>query len=231
MELYGGDASHIDLADEAQVAALKAASADLGLRIHSIHAPWGESADLAALDESERQAAISIHLVTIHAAAELGAQLIVLHPGPDLAEGGDLAAHLAASRRSLLELIEAAVGTDPQLVGYCLDTGHAFMSGLDCAQMARSFGQRLISIHLHDNHGDGDYHLLPGLGDIPWPPFFEALAEIGYTDPITIEARPPENMQLTEALAHVQRLLASVTASASGDIPSRPDQALASPSQ
>ncbi len=240
VELWGGDAQHVDLADEAQVAALREVSARLDVNICSIHAPFGDGADLAALDEGQRQSAVAAHQVVVRAAALLGVRHIVIHASSRLPENADVAAHTAAARHSIHRLAEDAalagvklavenlppgyIGrTADQLAqlvddipadvaGYCLDTGHAHVCGLDCAQMACAMGQRLVSIHWHDNHGQSDEHLLPGFGDIPWPPLFNALAQINCPRPLplTVEARPPAEMTLSEALAHVQQLLASL---------------------
>jgi len=64
-------------------------------------------------------------------------------------------------------------------VGFCLDTGHANLaeaipetslapakSGIE--QAFEAFGDRLVEMHLHDNHGSRDEHLWPGDGDIDW---------------------------------------------------------------
>lgn len=68
-------------------------------------------------------------------------------------------------------------------VGFCLDMGHAQLAELGeeaKAVGAKSvierafdvFGDRLVELHLHDNHGPfagtGDEHLWPGAGTIDW---------------------------------------------------------------
>ena len=90
----------------------------------------------------------------------------------------------------LLENLSNEVATPENLVeivrvghfanmGFCLDMGHANLaepipetrqaplkSGIERAFEA--FGDRLVEMHLHDNHGDRDEHLWPGDGDIDW---------------------------------------------------------------
>jgi sugar phosphate isomerase/epimerase len=49
----------------------------------------------------------------------------------------------------------------------CFDTGHAHLTG----GVQAAFGtlrERIATIHLHDNHGEKDEHLLPFDGDIDW---------------------------------------------------------------
>ena len=42
-------------------------------------------------------------------------------------------------------------------------------------------------LHLQDNRGSKDDHLLPGMGVLPWDSILEALAEIGYDGDFTLE--------------------------------------------
>jgi sugar phosphate isomerase/epimerase len=75
-------------------------------------------------------------------------------------------------------------------VGVCLDLGHAHLT-VGIAEAISVLGNRIVSIHVHDNHGMKDEHLWPGDGTIDWkdtatrvnalktPP--AAVMEIGYT--------------------------------------------------
>ena len=47
--------------------------------------------------------------------------------------------------------------------------------------MIRILGKDVSLLHLHDNSGNWDDHLLPGMGNIKWPKVFDALDEIGYS--------------------------------------------------
>lgn len=68
---------------------------------------------------------------------------------------------------------------------FCFDSGHT-----NCAtqfgyikpeEFVRYFGNRIKMLHLHDNDGIRDQHLVPRQGGtIDWPAVFEALDEIGY---------------------------------------------------
>lgn len=61
-------------------------------------------------------------------------------------------------------------------VGFCFDIGHAnaFTRNLYDYDWAPLL-QRLISIHLHDNDGKEDLHLIPGLGNIKFDYVFNTL--------------------------------------------------------
>jgi sugar phosphate isomerase/epimerase len=86
-------------------------------------------------------------------------------------------------------------------VGVCLDTGHAHIDQ-SVTEAIAILGDRIVSVHVHDNHGAKDEHLWPGDGTIDWPPVAKALnalaappaavLEIGYTlndSPESIPAR------------------------------------------
>ena len=87
----------------------------------------------------------------------------------------------------------------------CLDTGHAaIFLGSDIAPAVRMIGDKLEAVHIHDNMGDADSHLVPGDGIIDWDGFSSALAEIGYKNVISIETsakhglHPKEEWEMRE---------------------------------
>jgi sugar phosphate isomerase/epimerase len=59
-------------------------------------------------------------------------------------------------------------------VGVCLDLGHAHMT-VGIAEAVSVLHNRIVSLHVHDNHGVKDEHLWPGDGNIAWPAAIEAL--------------------------------------------------------
>ena len=52
-------------------------------------------------------------------------------------------------------------------VGVCLDLGHAHIT-VGMAEAVATLGDRIGSVHVHDNHGLKDEHLWPGDGTIDW---------------------------------------------------------------
>jgi sugar phosphate isomerase/epimerase len=50
---------------------------------------------------------------------------------------------------------------------FCFDIGHAHIDGGVSSALEEMQG-RIVSTHLHDNHGEKDEHLLPGDGTIDW---------------------------------------------------------------
>jgi sugar phosphate isomerase/epimerase len=85
--------------------------------------------------------------------------------------------------RDLLEI----VGSDPDTLGVCFDTGHANVNGLACYEFAREVDDSLIATHIHDNDGRSDQHLLPLMGNIDWGSLARSLDIISYTGPMILE--------------------------------------------
>lgn len=56
---------------------------------------------------------------------------------------------------------------DPETFGVCVDVGHANVgeNSLTALEVAM---ERLLEVHVSDNNGDGDAHLVPGEGNIKW---------------------------------------------------------------
>ena len=64
-----------------------------------------------------------------------------------------------------------------QNVCICLDLGHANIHP-GTAEAIGILGNRIASVHVHDNHGAKDEHLWPGDGTIDWPVVTKALGEL-----------------------------------------------------
>ncbi len=88
----------------------------------------------------------------------------------------------------LSELIDTLNDRHGNYYGVCFDTGHALMTGDNCASMVKTLGQRVKVLHVHDNTGTSDMHQALGRGNINWREFSEALGEIGYQGTFNFEA-------------------------------------------
>lgn len=140
-----------------------------------IHHPSGRS---LASDEDRRR---------LDAEAELLAGLC--EPGVRLALENS---QTMGSMEYLLALVEAL---GPDRAGVCVDTGHAALGDLGPGRALRMAGGRLITTHLHDNHGQRDDHMPPGDGIIDWDDIATALAEIRYAGCVMLELtdQPPDD--------------------------------------
>jgi sugar phosphate isomerase/epimerase len=114
--------------------------------------------------------------------------------------------HFGSDVGTLRRLVDAIAS--PHL-GLLYDSGHAALSG-DPVGIIRTMGPRLWGVHLHDNRGAEDDHLIPGMGTLPFEAIARTLAEVGYAGSFTTEVyRPTEEVRrdLTPArLAHIEKL-------------------------
>jgi sugar phosphate isomerase/epimerase len=82
------------------------------------------------------------------------------------------------------------------LVGACLDTGHAHLAGA-VVEIAGMLAPRAFVVHFHDNHAEGeDEHSFPGQGTIPWGELVEALQSHGFRGHCVLEVVAKENLPL-----------------------------------
>ena len=83
------------------------------------------------------------------------------------------------------------VGSDK--LGICLDTGHLNLNGKNQREYILKAGKRLRAIHIADNEGHSDQHLMPfTCGQIDFLQVVSALKEIGYDGLFNLEI-PGEN--------------------------------------
>jgi sugar phosphate isomerase/epimerase len=77
-------------------------------------------------------------------------------------------------------------------LGYCFDSGHAHMaSGVESEFNVMK--ARLRSVHLHDNDGKSDAHLVPGRGSIDWKLTMKLLRSVSDL-PLLLELREPDGV-------------------------------------
>ena len=91
----------------------------------------------------------------------------------------------------LLRIIEAV--NDSHL-GICLDTGHLHIAGGDQAEFIKSVGPHLKALHIADNEGQSDQHMMPyGRGSVDWPTVVHELKQRPYEGLFNLEI-PGENL-------------------------------------
>jgi sugar phosphate isomerase/epimerase len=96
-------------------------------------------------------------------------------------------------------------------LGVCLDTGHYMLHQksnekgmLRLDKEPIDWEKHLFHIHIHDNNGKSDLHLLPGEGHFPWNQLLSYLKKIQYQGVLIIE--PKEQIQLEEYLNKVKQV-------------------------
>lgn len=143
----------------------------------------------------------------INFASRIGAQTLVIHPRclrldrpdarPDYPEIVRVLKY--AGRKGVMVVLENTpdtvwaldraleeIGDDPAKtnLAICIDTGHAHQS-VDAGRhpvvnYIERYAAQLRHLHLHDNHGEADEHLVPGDGTIDWPSVIAALERVNY---------------------------------------------------
>jgi sugar phosphate isomerase/epimerase len=88
------------------------------------------------------------------------------------------------------ELCELVDALDHPLIGACWDTGHARLMGLEPAQCLPILGRRLKALHVQENDGRDDDHMLPfsnGPKGVDWAGVCAGLRAAGYQGALTYE--------------------------------------------
>ena len=185
-------------------AALRMKADELGVEYTQAHAPFHGN-DFGMLP------------VSVEAAGILGAKYVVVHPTEWEKDGASVDGPEGFIRRNaglaekwielaekwgvsiLFENVPGQNASDPRIVarlakevgshrvGWCFDTGHAHLCGFRpeaLAECAVAPG----SLHLQDNRGKSDEHLIPGDGEIDFAATVKALREIGYAGDCVLEA-------------------------------------------
>ena len=172
-------------------------------------------------------------------AHQLGAGTLVLHPvclglqvpddrpdWPEIIRIADYAAKFGVCLAVenifdsvwCLDRILEEIGDDPEEtnVGICIDVGHAMMSkdaGREsvCNYLDR-YASQLLHLHLHDNAGTCDEHLVPGQGAVDWPRVLAKIDAISFAGTAVVEAHLPGNSPIQcvkQALAFLKQAKSS----------------------
>lgn len=189
----------------------------LGLRPVSFHAPFSDRIDITALDAGERAAGVQELLIACEAAASMGVENVVLHPGPERrgrrgdAEFSDRMRNAAdslntvAARCSELGVTLVLENMLPHLLFGHIDDMLYLLESMNtrsvkaCLDTGHAFLARELDtviqklsghlhlVHLNDNHGDRDAHLPPGKGGIYWPRVLRDLKQCQFHGTLILE--------------------------------------------
>ncbi len=84
---------------------------------------------------------------------------------------------------------EIAALADHFGMGNCWDFGHANTTGVPQGDSLRCLGSRLTALHVNDNHGTVDAHLLPYFGNLDWNDALCGLRDSGYDGHFNYECK------------------------------------------
>lgn len=224
-----------DEVPDERIAEVRACLAELGLAMPQAHALL--RADVAHRDDHKREKHVRRLARHIDIAAELGIEVVVIHPGgrqmattraeqqrdwalnvETFRRLGDRAGeqgvrigleNLMSRYRAPYELLDLIAAIDHPAIGVTFDTSHANVVGLDLPAAMAEFGSLLWATHISDNDGSGDQHRTPGNGQIDWPAVVEALRGIGYSGLFDLEI-PGERHPLLPLREQQSRLACEV---------------------
>jgi len=175
---------------------------------------WGPALTLANSDPDARARAVNEAEHALHVARRIPVRFLVAHIGvPRSQSSAPELNSRDAARRSLEELEQVATPLHVQIAveiipnelsragslvhfveddleaagaGICLDFGHAHMEG-DLLDAIETTSGHLLTVHVHDNRGRADEHLVPFEGSIDWPSAMTAMQKVGYDQTLLLE--------------------------------------------
>lgn len=102
-------------------------------------------------------------------------------------------------------------GINSDSVVACLDIGHAILCKEDPAMFIKKLGDKLQALHIHENDGKDDLHLLPyACGTTDWDSISQALKDVGYKGDLTFEAVNYLEKHTPDLLQSATMIMASV---------------------
>lgn len=209
----GGRPGHSGYATAEGRAGIRRLMEEHGLTIDSVHAPFPEGDRLFSLDDAERAESVRLCQLAMDAASELESRTVVIHliQPYGIPEGDTRNRMIERGRRSVGALADYAGKTGVRLamengqkqeyddvliaflneftdphVGLCYDSGHEHVKDGSFA-MLEQFGHRLFTVHIHDNDGSSDAHVLPWEGTTDWERFRQLFHSFDYRGNLLLE--------------------------------------------
>jgi sugar phosphate isomerase/epimerase len=226
--------AHLDYHNRDDVARAGEKIRAVGMRPVSFHAPFADKIDITALDPGAREVAVGELLAACEAAALMGAENLVLHPGPEragrppeeeflirmrnaaeslntvAARCGERGVHLVLENM-LPHLLFGHINDMLYLLGSIRDRDVGACLDTGHAYLSRELGMvvhklswHLHLIHVNDNRGDHDDHLAPGEGHIDWPWLISELKRCHFGGTLILELSSRENESAADMLARAR---------------------------
>jgi protein FrlC len=190
---------------------------DVGLSVASfIPAQFRYPTCLCSPNETIRKDSVRYIQDSIETAAALGAPVVSVCPGHTLygQSREDAIQRLGeslwaicqfAARHQIRIAIEPADRYETDLLNTCqdslklvrelglmnlgvlMDNGHAYVMGEPAAEAVKQMADKLFHVHIDDNDGLRDQHLVPGEGNFDFKPFIQALRDVDYDGFLGVE--------------------------------------------
>ncbi len=211
---FGHKATHFTYFEKKRIAEVADLCERLGLFVDYIHTPIDIFLDLTSPNEHARHATIAAYKFAIDATKEMGGRAVTVHVcnkelmtedemdarvphgldslqalGEYSAERGVLFCvenlpFTQSYHRMLVKLLEAYSGDN---VFVCLDTCHISMGNPDPFSFIEEYAPRIKTLHLSDNFGQRDLHLIPYTGTFDFDRLARILGQTGYDGNVMLE--------------------------------------------
>ena len=173
---------------------------DYRLQLLDLHGSVGPEKNWASPHEYERLAGVELVQNRIEMTVQLGGEVIIMHV-PNESKNLPIQKSLeqlepfarargiriAIENTNNFDAVEQLLSEyDADYIGICYDSGHSNVSGTRLERLD-TLKDRLISVHLHDNDGSSDQHMLPFSGIVDWRRLARIIAESAYTKPASME--------------------------------------------
>lgn len=189
---------------------IKSMCNDYDITIDSLHAPLGSDIDVSSSNTRVRMYSVGVVKRAIDACIDIGCKIVCLHLSNDF-EDPELDTRIKTAHESLHHLVPYArqhgvcialenlfrqnsiVLFDHMLtqfqeknIGVCYDSSHALIAG-DLFTPLERYRERIMAVHISDNRGQTDDHILPYEGVIDWNAFARRFARINYAGTFLLE--------------------------------------------
>ena len=208
---YGSGSTHDAIVSSSQD--MKRQVSESGMKVWSIHLPYGGSYDISNTDDAARRSTVERLCTYIKALAEVfSPRIFVLHPSAEPINDGEREEHIQQAIKSLPDLAEAAreagatlavenlprtcLGNTPEEllrivqtvpdVRITFDTNHFLKGTLE--HFIRTVGPLIAHIHVSDYDFTDEKHWLPTYGKIGWGELMHELEEAGFDGVFMSEA-------------------------------------------
>ncbi len=197
---------------------IKEAASEAGVKIWSIHIPYGKQWDISDPIETARQDVIKRHEELFEIFEFLQPQKAIIHPSFEPNPPEEHETRMEACRKSLSILAAEAKTYGVELVieclprtclgnsseeilwllegnenlGVCCDVNHLLKETPE--EFIQKVGRRITTLHISDYDGLDEKHWVPGEGIIDWNLVIASLLAADYSGPFLLEYRDtPEN--------------------------------------
>ena len=178
-----------------------------GIVVHPIHGVSGEA---------ELEANLWLYRQLIPAAKKYGVKILLENIFGRF-NGRFKQARLSSPEESCryFDMLNEEAGFEA--FGFCFDVGHAVITCQDVPAFIRKLGHRLTNLHIHDNNGLDDLHLMPytcvttGANLVcDWEGVVDALRDIGYRGALCFETFKALRIMPRAVQGDVLKLISSI---------------------